>query len=212
VVVEDLLEGDLAVQLGVERHEDRSQTASGVGAEDAEPLAVAGGGADGVGAGAVGAAVVGRARAHVMEGGVDRGVAQPRQALAGRTAGGERGQALLGVIAVELQVRRDQPLQEAAVGDVEGALFDQDVGQGPVLGEGPGPEGGDQLRLVDHPVLEREQPEQEVVRGVGAAGHGGDSGPGSGGGVRSQGQPAPPDGIAAGPPGMIIRRNPEGDP
>ena len=42
VVVEDLLEGDLAVQLGVERHEDRPQPAAGMGPEDAEPLAVTG--------------------------------------------------------------------------------------------------------------------------------------------------------------------------
>ena len=43
VVVEDLLERDLAVQLGVERDEDRAQPAAGVGPQDAEPLAVAGG-------------------------------------------------------------------------------------------------------------------------------------------------------------------------
>ena len=49
VVVEDLLERHLAVQLGVERHEDGAQAAPGVGPEDAEPLAVAGGRADGVG-------------------------------------------------------------------------------------------------------------------------------------------------------------------
>ena len=43
VVVEDLLEGHLAVQLAVQRHEDGAQAAPGVGPEDAEPLAVAGG-------------------------------------------------------------------------------------------------------------------------------------------------------------------------
>ena len=49
VVVEDLLEGDLAVQLAVERHEDGTQAPLGVRPEDAEPLAVAGRGADGHG-------------------------------------------------------------------------------------------------------------------------------------------------------------------
>ena len=40
VVVENLLEGDLAVQLGIERHEDGAQPAPGVGPQDAEPLAL----------------------------------------------------------------------------------------------------------------------------------------------------------------------------
>ena len=48
VVVEDLLERHLAVQLGVEGDEDGAQAAPGVGPEDAEPLAVGGGRADGV--------------------------------------------------------------------------------------------------------------------------------------------------------------------
>ena len=56
VAVEDLLEGDLAVQLGVEGDEDGAQAAPGVGPEDAEPLAVGGGGADGVAGGPVGVA------------------------------------------------------------------------------------------------------------------------------------------------------------
>ena len=46
VLVEDLLERDLAVQLGVERDEDGAQAAPGVRPQDAEPLAVGGGGAD----------------------------------------------------------------------------------------------------------------------------------------------------------------------
>ncbi len=41
VVVEDLLERDLAVELGVEGDEDGAQPAAGMGPEDAEPLAVA---------------------------------------------------------------------------------------------------------------------------------------------------------------------------
>ena len=56
VAVEDLLERHLAVQLGVERHEDGAQAAAGVRPEDAEPLAVAGGRADGVAGRAVGVA------------------------------------------------------------------------------------------------------------------------------------------------------------
>ena len=56
VVVEDLLERHLAVQLGVQRHEDGAQAAPGVRPQDAEPLAVGGGRADGVAGGAVGVA------------------------------------------------------------------------------------------------------------------------------------------------------------
>jgi hypothetical protein len=40
VAVEDLLEGDLAVQLAIERHEHFPQTTPGVRAEHAEPLTV----------------------------------------------------------------------------------------------------------------------------------------------------------------------------
>ena len=88
VVVEDLLERHLAVQLGVERDEDGPQAAPGVGAEDAEPLAVGGGRADGVAGGAVGIfADLSPGRAEVSEGGFDVGVAEPGQALAGRAAG-----------------------------------------------------------------------------------------------------------------------------
>ncbi len=43
VVGEDLLERDLAVQLGVERHEHGAQATPGVRPQDTEPLAVAGG-------------------------------------------------------------------------------------------------------------------------------------------------------------------------
>ena len=54
VVVQDLLERDLAVELRVEGDEDRPQAAPGMRPEDAEPLAVAGGRADGVAGRAVG--------------------------------------------------------------------------------------------------------------------------------------------------------------
>ena len=59
VAVEDLLQRDLAVQLRVEGHGDGPQAAPGVGPEDAEPLAVGGGRADGEAGGAVGVVVIG---------------------------------------------------------------------------------------------------------------------------------------------------------
>ena len=112
VVVEDLLQGHLAIQLGVQRHEDGPQAAPGVRPEHAEPLAVAGGRADGVGCRcgrhrpSCGRAVCG---ADVVERRLDVGVADPRQALAGRFAGRDRGQALLDVAAVASRWRRPAP-------------------------------------------------------------------------------------------------------
>ena len=54
VAVEDLLEGYLAVQLRIQRHEDGAQTAAGVGPQDTEPLSVGSGRADAVRGSAVG--------------------------------------------------------------------------------------------------------------------------------------------------------------
>ena len=101
VRVEDLLEGHLAVQLGVQGHEDGAQAAAGMRPEDAEPLAVGGGRADGVAGRAVGVAVVlGRARSDPGERGVESGIADLGQALAGRAADADGRQAPLGVVAV----------------------------------------------------------------------------------------------------------------
>ena len=85
VLVEDLLEGDLAVELGVEGDEDGAQAAAGVGAQDAEPLAVGSRRAVGIAGGAVGVGVLGRAMAggHQAERRPDVRVAQVGQALAG---------------------------------------------------------------------------------------------------------------------------------
>ena len=85
VVVEDLLERHLAVQLGVQGHEDGAQAAPGVRPEDAEPLAVGGGRTDGVAGGAVGVVRLGRAvpGADVAERGLDVGVAEAGQAPRG---------------------------------------------------------------------------------------------------------------------------------
>ena len=95
MAVEDLLQRHLAVQLGVEGDEDRAQAAPGVGPQDAEPLAVGRGGADGVAGGPVGiVAGLGWRRSRVGEGGLDVGVAELGQALAGGAAGVDGGQAL----------------------------------------------------------------------------------------------------------------------
>ncbi len=167
VVVEDLLERHLAVQLGVQGHEHRPQSAAGMRPEDAEPLAVAGGRADGVRCRAVRVAIVGRAvrRGDVAERRLDLRVADPRQALSRRIAGRNRGEALLHVAAMGFQVNRSQRFQQRPLGGGEVASGFQVVGQAPGLLERPGLEGGHKLALVDDPVLQREQSEEEMAIG-----------------------------------------------
>ena len=130
VVVEDLLERDLAVQLAIQRHEHRPQPAPGVRPEDAEPLAVAGRRADGVGGREVRIAVFGRAvpGGHMAERPLDIRVAEPGQTFAGRLAGRHGGEALLDV-AVLLDVQGDDRVEAGAGVGVEVAPGDELVGQ-----------------------------------------------------------------------------------
>ena len=76
--------------------------------------------------------------------------------------------------AVPLQVAGDEGLDGLAVAGVEVARGDQVLGQRPGLVARPGLEGGDELALVDQPVLEGEQAEEQVARRVGGRKHGGD--------------------------------------
>ena len=176
VFLEDLLEGDLAVQLGVERHEDGAQSALGVGPEHAEPLALAGGRAYGVACGGVGvelARALGRSGAGPDAGqaGLDVGVCDPGQPLAGRAAKLERRQGPLGVAAVAVEVSLGQRVQHRAVGRRDGALVHQKAGQRLARGGRPGSKSGDELVAADHPVVQGEQAEEEVAVRVIAAGH-----------------------------------------
>ena len=110
------------------------------------------------------------AEADMGERRLDLGVAEPGQALAGRPAGGDGGQALLDVAAVLLEVQGDDRFEAGAGVGVEVAAGDEVVGQAPGLVAGPGLEGGDELALVDQAVLKREQSEEEMA--VGGGGHG----------------------------------------
>ena len=169
VVVEDLLERHLAVQLLVQRHEDSAQAAAGVGAEDAESLAVAGGGAEGVGGGAFGVvvAVAVGAEDAADERRVDLRVADGGEAPPDRRPDPDGGEALLRVAAVLLEVLGGQRLDQPALLDVEMAEGLEVVVQGPGLVAGPGVEGGHELGLVDQADLEGQQAEEEVAVGVG---------------------------------------------
>jgi hypothetical protein len=64
-----------------------------------------------------------------------------------------------------LQVLANEGLQEGVLLGVEAALGNEVVGQAAGLVERPSLEGGDELALVDHSVLQGQQPKQELVVG-----------------------------------------------
>jgi hypothetical protein len=88
------------------------------------------------------------------EGGLDLGVADLGQALAGRATGGERGQAPLHVAPVLLDVACHEGLDRGSVVGIEVAAVDEVIGQGAGLLERPGLEGGDELGLVTERCIE----------------------------------------------------------
>jgi hypothetical protein len=63
---------------------------------------------------------------------------------------------------VQVRHRRD----DGPLGVVEMTEGDEMVGQGAGLVEGPGLEGGHELDLVDQAILEGEQSEEQIARGV----------------------------------------------
>ena len=170
VAVEDLLERDLAVELGVERHEDRAQASLSVRPEDAEPLAVTGGSPRDVGAGSVGV-VFGRARAAggVAESGLDVRIADLREAGADGMARAQCREALFGVVVVATEVLDGKPLEQVSFAGVDHPLSGQNIGNPTRLVAGPGSKGEHQHILVDQPVLQGKQPDKQItVRGVAA--------------------------------------------
>ncbi len=154
------------MQLLVQGHEDGAQATFGVGAKHAESLAFGRRGADGIAGGAVGLAV-GRARrrsrAEMGQGALDVVVADLGQALAGRAAGLDGGQALLSRAAVLLDMPLDKGLDGGSVLGVEVAAGGEVVRHGARLIASPGAEGGDESVLIDQTVLEREESEKEVA-------------------------------------------------
>ena len=171
VLVEDLLERHLAVQLGVQGDEDGAQAAPGVGPEDAEPLAVGGGRADGVAGGAVGVGV-----GRTAEPSWARVCSISGSPSAARLSRVERpaGMAARLFSASPPCFFRCRPTSASTAArcvGVEVAAGDEVVGQRPGLVAGPGLEGGDELVLVDQAVLQGEQAEEQVAVG-GDGGHG----------------------------------------
>jgi hypothetical protein len=123
VVVEDLLERDLAVQLGVESHEDSAQAALSVGPEDSKPLAIAGRNPERH----RGRRILGR-RVRTDEGDAlgEIRVAEGRELLDGRQPRGHRGERSLGVAIVELQLLRGHRNEQGAALLVDHSSIDQD--------------------------------------------------------------------------------------
>jgi hypothetical protein len=70
------------------------------------------------------------------------------------------------------EVGGGEALQQRPVRRVEMARRDEVVRQGAALVAGPGVKGGDQVRLVDQAVLEREQADEEIARGISGGRHG----------------------------------------
>jgi hypothetical protein len=108
MMVEDLLQRHLTMQLGVQGHEDGTETAVGVGAEHAESLSVAGRGADGVVGRAVSVAVLRRAvgRSNMPERRLEVRVDSRGEALARRAVQLQGGQAMLDIATVASEVGR----------------------------------------------------------------------------------------------------------
>ena len=107
VRVEDLLDGDFAVQFAVQGDEHRSQAPFRVRPQDTEALAVGSGRADGVGGSTLGSAsdsARSRTGADAGQSSLDFAVAECGEARAGRSSGGNGGQALLGATAMFLLV------------------------------------------------------------------------------------------------------------
>ena len=137
--------------------------------EDAEPLAITGGSPRGVGTGPFGVVVFGRARAAagMAESGFDVRVADLGEAGADGTAGIQRRDALLGVAPVATEMLGGKPFEQGAFAGVDRPLSGQDLGDRPRLVAGPGAKGENQHVLVDQPVLQGEQTNEQVaVRGV----------------------------------------------
>src|SRR5262249_11357309 len=159
----------LAVQLVVERDEHRPQPAPNVRAQDAKALAVACRGADGISSRPI--VALGRARAEVHKRGLDLGIAERGELLAGRAADGDSGKALFDIAAVLLQVERHHRLDRGPLVGVEIAAVDEVVGQWAGLVERPRLKSGDEPTLVNQAVLQGKQAKKQVAIGS-FGGHG----------------------------------------
>jgi hypothetical protein len=167
MMVEDLLECDLAIELGIERHEDSAQASARMGPEHLESLSVGRGGSHGVAGGPVGifSGLGGSCvDAEMGNGGFDIAIAESGKASAGGMAGVDGREAPFWVAAVLLEVHGDESVDHISLIRLKIAAGDQMFGQWPVLVASPGLKGCDKLDLVDQAVLKREQAEEQITR------------------------------------------------
>jgi hypothetical protein len=193
VGVEDLFERDLTVQLGIHRNEDGAQPPFGMRPQHPKPLAVAGSRADAVGRRPVGVDFqIGRSVPHAGERALDVWIVDAGQAVADRTADVECREALFRVAAVVRQVVGGQGIEQSAPGLRERALLDEQVGHRLAASGGPNAKGRDKLVARDHPILQRQEAEEQVTRCIVAFGHRSGSRPGADreGGYCSPGHPS----------------------
>ena len=162
---ENLLEGNLAVELCVECDEYGTQAAGRVGPEHAKPLAWSSPSTRGVAGGPF--ALHERGGSDPLERGFDLRLAQIGEALERRLRHPDCCETFLDFAAVLSQVTLDQRLDGSAVCGIEVAANDEMVGQTAGLIASPGLECSDELDLVDQAVLESKQAEKKVAGGRG---------------------------------------------
>ncbi len=169
VPLEDLLQGHLAVQLAVERHENHPQPAPCMRPQDAESLAIGGGRADGITAGAVGVfiVVVGRPvrRANAPERRLDVRAAGVRQTFPSRASDGQHGEALLNVAAKGLKVHIGDGLDGDAPRGIEMSESHKMIGQGSRPVARPRREGRDQRPWSIRPFWRASRPKSRSREG-----------------------------------------------
>jgi hypothetical protein len=91
------------------------------------------------------------------------GVTEVRQTVEYRARRAQVRQALLGIVAVQLEVLPDQAYEQSMTVDVELGLVEQDLAEGLRFPSDPGAEGGDQDVAADEVVLKGQQAEEEVL-------------------------------------------------
>ena len=136
--------------------------------QQAEPLAVAGGYSHRVAGGAAGVDFVAsqdRGFPHVGQRGLDVGVRQADQILAGGAVCVQSRQALLHIAAVPFEMPRRQRLDGGAVFALEVAAGGQMIGQALAPIKCPSLERGQELTLVNDSVLKCDQSHEEMAVG-----------------------------------------------
>ena len=137
-------------------------------AQDAEPAGVSRRPAGGI---ARGAARFGHRRsrgagAKVGHGCLEVRVGNPIKALARGGVGRYGCEALIQIAAVLPQMQGDHRLDPGPLLGVEVAQRDEMLAQGAGLVARPGLDGGNEPRLVDQPVLQRQESEEEITVGI----------------------------------------------